>query len=242
MTMMMRHGLFEIRLLFRRKLTMFSATVLPVGLCVLTWFTVRKAPPENWGTLVGDRFTMLMVLSVFMTSMTIYTARRQSLVLKRLRTTELTDAGVIGAITMPVLVMGVVQALIYFAFCLFLGAPMPAHPWLVVLGMAAGLLLTVAAGMATAALSKSVEATHVTSFPVLVGALAGLFMVGAGSSGVATAGVLMPLLGPADLLAKGWSGFDTGVTPITTGVGSTLLWAVVFAAVIGRFFKWEPRS
>ncbi|WP_162788687.1 ABC transporter permease [Amycolatopsis albispora] len=242
MTMMLRHGWFEIRLLFRRKLTLFSATVLPAGLCVLTWFTVRDAPPENWGTLVGDRFTMLMVLSVFMTSMTIYTARRQSLVLKRLRTTELTDAGVIGAITMPVVVMGVVQALAYFAFCLVLGAPLPVHSWLVLLGMAGGLVLTVAAGMATAALSKSVEATHVTSFPVLVGALAGLFMVGSANPGVATAGTLMPLLGPADLLAKGWSGFDTGMVPITTSLGSTLLWAVVFAAVIGRFFRWEPRS
>lgn len=242
MTMMMRHGLFEIRLLFRRKLTMFSATVLPVGLCVLTWFTVREAPPENWGSLAAERFVMLMVLSVFMTSMTIYTARRQSLVLKRLRTTELTDAGVISAITMPVVAMGVVQSLAYFAYCLYLGAPVPAHLWLVVLGMVATLLMTVAAGMATAALSKSVEATHVTSFPVLVGALAGLFMVGSSNSGVAAAGVLMPLLGPADLLAKGWSGFDSGTVPITTALGSTLLWAVLFAAVIGRFFKWEPRS
>ncbi|GAB2759886.1 ABC transporter permease [Amycolatopsis magusensis] len=242
MTMMVRHGWFEIRLLFRRKLTLFSATVMPIGLCVLTWFGVRDRQPENWGSLLGDRFTMLMLLSVFMTSMTIYTARRQSLVLKRLRTTELTDAGVIGAITMPVVAMGVVQALAYFVFCLFLGAPMPTHPWLVVLGMAGGVLLTVTAGMATAALSKSVEATHVTSFPVMIGALAGLFMVGSGDEQVATAGSLMPLIGPSNLLAKGWSGFDTGFTPLTVDLGSTLLWGVLFAAVIGRFFRWEPRT
>ena len=247
MNMAMRHGVLEIRLLFRRKTTAFAASVLPIGLCVMTWFTVRNRAPESWGSLVSDRFVMLMLLSVFMTSMTVYTARRQSLVLKRLRTSELTDAGVITAITMPVVTMGVAQVLVYVVFCLFVGAPVPTHPWLLLLGLASGLLMTVAAGMAIAAVSRSVEATPVTAFPVIVATLAGLFMQDAPDAAVVASGVMLPLIGPADLVAKGWSGYDAGATltsmpPLVLGLASTLLWAAVFAAVIARFFRWEPRA
>jgi hypothetical protein len=36
--------------------------------------------------------------------------------------------------------------------------------------------------------------------------------------------------------------FRAAQAPLVLGVASTLLWAVVFAAVIGRFFPWEPRA
>ncbi|WP_191298518.1 hypothetical protein [Lentzea cavernae] len=129
--------------------------------------------------------------------MTVYTARRQSLVLKRLRTSELTDAGVITAVTMPVVTMGAVQVLVYIVFCLVVGAPTTEHPWLLLLGLASG--------------------------------------------------VMLPLIGPADLVAKGWSGLDAGATlssvpALAPGLVSIVLWAVVFAAVIARFFRWEPRA
>lgn len=242
-----RLGLLEVKLLFRRKITAVSAAVMPLALCGLTWFGERDVSSARWGEMMGSRFALLMVLSVFMTSMTVYTARRQSLVLKRLRTTELTDAGVIAAITAPVVVMGLVQVLIYFTFCVAIGAPLPTHPWLVLIGVVLGVLLTVGAGMATAALSKSVEATHVTSFPVLTLAMAGLLTYSAPQVAVAVTGVAMPVMGPADLVGKGWAGFDTGVTlaqlpgPLL-GLASTLLWTVIFGAVIARWFRWEPRS
>lgn len=247
MNMTMKHGVLETRLLFRRKTTAFAASVMPIGLCVMTWFTVRNRRPENWGTLVSDRFVMLMLLSVFMTSMTVYTARRQSLVLKRLRTSELTDTGVITAITMPVVTMGVVQVLVFVVFCLVVGAPTPEHPWLLLLGLAFGVLMTVAAGMAVAAVSRSVEATPVTAFPLIVLTLTGLFVQDAPDAPAVAAGVMLPLIGPADLIAKGWTGYDSGATltsvpPLALGLASTLLWAIVFAAVIGRFFRWEPRA
>lgn len=243
----LRLGLFETRLLFRRKITAVSATIMPLGLCALTWFGDRETSDEAWGPLLGVRFAMLLLLTVFMTSMTVYTARRQSLVLKRLRTSELTDAGLIAAITLPVLVLGLGQVIVYFGFCVAVGAPLPEQPLLVLAGVLLGLLLTVAAGMATAALSASVEATHVTSFPVLTLGLAGLFMVQSPQTAVAASGAAMPLLGPAELITKGWSGSDAGVDlaalpGATLGLASTVLWLVLFGIVIARYFRWEPRS
>lgn len=103
--------------------------------------------------------------------------------------------------------------------------------------------MTVAAGMAIAAVSRSVEATPVTAFPVIVATLAGRFMQDPPDA----PGVMLPLIGPADLVAKGWSGHGAGATlasvpALLPGLSSTSLWAVVFAAVIGRFFRWEPRA
>ena len=241
-----RLGIVELRLIFRRRTTLFSATVLPAALCALTWFTNREIPPNQWGALLGTRVLVLQLMSVFLVSATVYTARRQALVLKRLRTTELTDTGVIGGITAPIVALGLAQVLIYLGFCVAIGAPLPQHPLLVALAVILGVALSVAAGMATAALSRSVEATQITSAPLVVGALAGIFMQASGETAVNAAGVAMPLVGPADLLTKGWSGMDTGLTlahiPASLpALISTLLWVAVFAVVIRAAFHWEPR-
>lgn len=241
----LRLGLVEARILFRRKITVFSAAVLPLGLCLLTWFN-RDIPAQRWGNLIGMRVVLLLLVSIFLTSATVYTARRQALVLKRLRTSDLTDTGVIGGITAPIVLLGLVQMLVYLGFCVAIGAPVPQRPLLVLLGVVLGVALTVAAGMATAALSKSVEATQITAFPVLIAAMAGSFMRASGQPAVAAAGVGMPLVGPANLISKGWSGTDAGAswsalpTPLL-GLASTLLWTVVFGLIIRTSFHWEPR-
>ncbi|RZQ64159.1 ABC transporter permease [Amycolatopsis suaedae] len=242
----LRLGLAETKLLFRGKITLFSALVAPVGLCVLSWFSDRDNPPERWGPLLGSRFVLLLLLSVFMTSMMVFTGRRQSLVLKRLRTSELSDAGVIAGITAPMVVLGLGQLLLYFGFCVAIGAPMPENPLLVLLGVVLGVFTALAAGMATAALSKSVEATHITSFPVVILVMTGLFLQDVANEAVALGASVMPLIGAGDLVVKGWSGAAAGAAfdqlpGVSLGLASTALWAVVFGLVIAGFFRWEPR-
>lgn len=51
MNMTMRHGVLETRLLFRRKTTAFAASVLPVGLCVMTGSpcgTAHRRTGDRW--------------------------------------------------------------------------------------------------------------------------------------------------------------------------------------------------
>lgn len=63
------------------------------------------------------------------------------------------------------------------------------------------------------------------------------------SSTSRSSGVMLPLIGAADLVAKGWSGLDAGATLASVpGLAPASLWAVVFGAVIARFFRWEPRA
>jgi ABC-2 type transport system permease protein len=41
--------------------------------------------------------------------------------------------------------------------------------------------------------------------PILLAAMAGLFLMASSSPALAAIGVAMPLVGPADLLTKGWA-------------------------------------
>ena len=54
----------------------------------------------------------------------------------------------------------------------------------------------------------------------------------------------MPLAGPADLVARGWSAgvtvADLPVVPLD--LASAVLWLAVAGAVFHRTFRWEPRA
>jgi ABC-2 type transport system permease protein len=114
----------------------------------------------------------------------------------------------------------------------------------VVAGVVLSVAVAIALGVATACLSRSVEATQVTGTPVAIGATAGLALTGASAPWVAGLGLAMPMSGPADLVARGWSaGVDLGDVPVVPlDLASIVLWLAVAGLVISRSFRWEPRS
>lgn len=241
----MRHlALMELKLLLRKRITAFSVVVVPVGLALLTFFGQRPDHPSGWGRLLAINVLLLTMLSAFLVSLTVFTARRQSLVLKRLRTSELSDRAIFAGVLAPVMAVGLAQALAYLAFCIAIGAPLPSAP----LSLAAGVLLLVVAatalGVATACLTRSVEATQLTATPVLMAAVGGMFLSTASSPALAGVGLALPLSGPADLVARGWSaGTTLGNVPMAPlDLASTVLWLAIAGVVVGRTFRWEPRS
>jgi ABC-2 type transport system permease protein len=229
----------ELKLLLRRKITAFSVVVVPIGLAALLLFGPTPSSRTEWAGQLSRDFLLLMMLSVYLVSLTVFTARRQSLVLKRLRTSGLSDAGVLAGVLGPVVVVGLVQTVAYLGFCLAMGAPAPTAPLLAVLGVVTGLAVATAAGVATACLSRSVEATQLTSTPMLLATMAGLFLTASESAAASTVGLSMPLAGSMDLLAMGWGG---GFGNVPLDVGTALAWVAVSALVFRRFFRWEPRG
>jgi ABC-2 type transport system permease protein len=230
--MVVHLALFELRLLLRKRITAVSVLVFPLGLCALAWLQYRDLPASEWPAALGLTFT-----SVFLVSTTVFTARRQSLVLQRLRTSELSDNGVFAGIAGPIMVVGLAQLLVFFGFCLAIGAPAPAQAGSVLLGLVLGLPFAMTAGIATAAFSRSVEVTQITSIPVIVAGMAGMFMVPSNDSTISTIGTLMPFGGPGELITDGWS----GSIPVLALV-STVAWLLVLGFVAKRYFKWEPRQ
>lgn len=241
----LRLSAVELRLLLRRKVTAFSVVVLPLGLVALTVYGPPPASPAEWGALASRHVLLLMVLSVYLVSLTVFTSRRQSLVLKRLRTTELGDRGILAGVLGPVVLVGLAQTVVVLVSCLVAGSPAPADPALLVLGVLLGLAAATAAGIATACLTRSVEAAQLTSLPVIMAAMAGLFLSASADPVTAGVGVALPLSGPADLVTRGWSG--TGATvgdlPVPVlDVAGAALWVVVSLVAFSRWFRWEPRA
>jgi ABC-2 type transport system permease protein len=233
--------LMELRLLLRHRITALSILATPV---LVAAFTLSSEPsePSAWGELVASNVLLLTLLSVYLVSLTVFTARRQSFVLKRLRTSTLSDRAVFAGVLGPVVVVGLGQTVIYLAFCFVVGAPAPSSPHLVVAGVVLGVAVATALGVATACLSRSVAATQVTGVPVTMAAVAGLILTGS-SSPLAGLGVALPLTGPADLVARGWSAglvLDFPVAPLD--LTSAVVWFAVAGVVISRVFRWEPRA
>lgn len=225
----------ELKLLLRKRITAYSVLAVPIGLCALAWFVDRHQP--GWGDTLGSRFTLLMVLSVYLVSTTVFTARRQSLVLQRLRTSELTDIGIYLGIGAPMAVVGLAQTLIYFGFCMAVGAPLPSNPLVVVVGVTLGIAVALLAGIATAAYSRSVEVTQITAIPVILAAMAGVVMEQSPNDLVAAIGTFLPVVGPGHLVTQGWTGAG-----VLSGLAVSVPWLAVFGAVALKAFRWEPRQ
>jgi ABC-2 type transport system permease protein len=235
--MVVHLALFELRLLLRKRITAVSVLAVPIGICAMAWLQFRELAAAEWPASMGLTSTMLLLLSVFLVSTTVFTARRQSLVLQRLRTSELSDNGVFAGISVPIMLVGLLQLVVFFAFCLAIGAPAPSQPLFVLLGLILGVLVSMVAGIATAAFSRSVEVTQITSIPVLLAGMAGLFMAPNSDPVISAIGTFMPFAGPGELIAKGWA----GSTP-TLALVSSLAWLLLLGFTAARYFKWEPRQ
>ncbi|APU12660.1 hypothetical protein [Actinoalloteichus fjordicus] len=243
-----RFSIVELRLLFRRPLIAMTTILVPLGLGFLTWLQAPAPTDPRWGAVLGERFLMLLILSVYLVSTIVVTARRQALVLKRLRTSELTDTGVLAGILAPIALVALGQAAVLFAICLLAGAPLPAQPLTVIAGVVAGIGLTVLAGLATATLTRTVELAQLTTGPLLIAALAGMYLRLSSDPNLVLLGLAMPLTGPLELVSAGWAGSSLLVVPEglpdveLVAVGGTALWVALFGVVIHKAFRWEPRS
>lgn len=231
--------LMELKLLLRKRITALSILAAPVLVGAITW---SSRPPEaaEWGKLVASNVLLLILLSVYLVSLTVFTARRQSFVLKRLRTSTLSDRALFAGVLGPVVVVGLGQTVAYLVFCFAVGAPAPSSALLVAVGVVLSVGVATALGVATACLSRSVEATQVTGTPVTMAAVGGMVLTGSSLAGL---GLALPLVGPMDLVARGWSaGIVLDVPVVPLDLASAVLWLAVAGVVISRAFRWEPRS
>lgn len=236
--------LVELKLLLRKRITAFSVLAVPLGLAAMTLFGSRPSAPADWGRMLASNVLLLSTLSTYLVSLTVFTARRQSLVLKRLRTSSLSDPAIFAGVVGPVVLVGLAQAVVYLVFCVAVGAPAPVAPGFVVAGVVLCVAVATALGVATACLSRSVEATQVTGAPVAMAAVAGIFLTSSDSSAAVVSGLALPLTGPTDLVARGWSAGltlpDVPVVPLD--LAAAVLWLIIAGVVVSRAFRWEPRS
>ncbi|WP_406008092.1 ABC transporter permease [Streptomyces sp. NBC_00637] len=239
----------ELTLLGRSKSTIIAAVFVPLVLPVSLASVVEDMNVEDEGLGVGlvllpAAIGFSLLFGVYSALAAIYTARREELVLKRLRTGELRDPEILGGAALPVVVTGLVQSLVLVAgTTLLLDVPAPEAPYLAVLGLLLGLAMCAALAAVTATVTRTVESAQVTTMPMVL-----VSMMGSGVTvplellpdRLASFCELLPLTPVITLIRGGWTG-SLSVYEALGALATALAWTLLAVFAVRRWFRWEPR-
>jgi ABC-2 type transport system permease protein len=245
----------EVRLLLRNRTAAAYSLLGPVFLLG----TVGAIAGSNGIALDGpgfiaDAIGITLILVAYYNLVTTFVARREELVLQRMRTGELTDGEILLGTAVPTLLVTVVQIAVVAVGVVALGrwsAPVDVVlPFLALLGGGALMVLLAAA---STSVTRTVEAAQFTTLPLVLAAtlLSGLLVPLSGfPEPVAEAFRLLPLtpvieLSRLGLVGETWRGaaVDTAGAWSAAPVPLAVLagWLVVGAVVAHRVFRWAPR-
>lgn len=248
-------GRAEFTLLLRNRMQLVTATLLPLGVPFLLLPLAGRGTTEALAGALGTMFVIALIFIVYYNLLSAYVARRQDLVLKRLRTGEASDAVVLGAAALPALAVAATMIVLMSLIATpLLGLPLPANPFAVAVGLGLGALVFVPLALATANMTRTVEAAQITSLPLMAVLLIG--------SGAAVPLSLMPewfgqlvSFTPAAPIAAlvrfGWLGIDLYGAPVpssetwafvVTQSGILLAWLALGIWFVHNHFRWDPRG
>jgi ABC-2 type transport system permease protein len=244
-------------LLRRNPLALLIAIGLPIGtvLGLRSSAELTAIVGADQGAAIVTAVTAVALnLFIYYHLVSALVARREELVLKRLRTGEATDLQILAGTATPALAVAWAQVLLAsLVSAVLFGVPAPVNLLLVVLALTLGSLVFVLLATATTGLTRTVEMAQLTTTPMLVIPLtfSGLYLPL--SELPELQGQLarfLPLTPVVELLRLGLSGtthdgstvdlagsFGPAVQPVLV----LLAWAAVGALATRRWFRWEPR-
>ncbi len=245
----------EIRLLLRNRTAAAYAVLGPVlMLGSVAGIAVSNGTELDGPGLLTSAIGITLVLVAYYNLVTTFVARREELVLQRMRTGELTDAEVLLGTAVPTLLVTLVQILVVAVGVVALGRWVtPVDVVLPLLAVLGGGALMVLLAAASTSFTRTVEAAQFTTLPlVLVATLfSGLLVPLSGLPGsLAEVCRLLPLtpvveLSRLGLVGETWSGraVDTAGAWAAAPVPLAVLagWLVVGAVIARRVFRWAPR-
>ncbi|GEL20006.1 ABC transporter permease [Pseudonocardia asaccharolytica] len=235
----------ELKLVFRNRTVAVSSVLVPIALGLFWAFSLGGSDPRGWTLVIALQLAVTLGMGIYVTATQTVVARRHNLVLKRMRTSGISDTGLLGATVAPSVVLGIGQLVIFAVINAVFGAPLPSSPVPLVLALLAGLALMVAAALATTVVTPSPERAQVTTLPlvfVVLGAAVALLMLPL--EGWWQALVALPGAGIGQLvrLAFAPGGEAGGLLPTLLAAFTVLAWAVLFGWFARRRFRWDPRS
>lgn len=248
-------GRAELLLFWRNRTALFNALVLPVAIMLpLTAVKVEGDVLSRNAFVVTSLLGFVMLAPVYYNLVTTFVARREELVLKRLRVGELTDAAILTGTASPAIVIALAQIVLsVVAGAVLFDLPIPVNAPVLVLGTLGGVGLFALLAAVSAAYTRTVEMAQITSLPVLMACLlgSGLMVPLTTFPDVVAGGLrLLPLSPVMDLLRLGWVGTTGEEAPV--GFGGVLsaaveplavlaVWTVLGTLAVRRWFRWEPR-
>lgn len=244
----------EALLLRRNPIALLTAAAMPV---VMVLF-VRAYLPNGAGGVGAQVVTTLtaftLILVIYYNLVTALVARREELVLKRLRTGETSDAEILAGTAAPAVALAWGQILIgILAAVTVLDLGLPTNPGLVLVAVVLGTAVFVLLAAVSTALTRTVEMAQVTTTPVLFVPLilSGAMIPLAGlSDPLQRLAQVMPLTPVVDLLRLGLTGTtsDGASVDLVGSFGPAVVPVLILTAWVAagiwatrRWFRWEPR-
>lgn len=238
----------EIRLMTRNRTVAVSSILLPLALgAFYVWSFGTGDDPAEHAAGLALQIAVVLGMGIYVTATQTVVARRHSGVLKRLRTSGLSDRGLLLATVAPSVALGLAQFAIFAAINVVVGVPMPTDYLPLALGLLGGLALVVTAALATAVVTPSPERAQITTLPltfVLLGTaivLAIAPVVGWWQALVALPGAAVGQLVQLAMTGQTWTAGFGGVPVVLPSVVALLVWPVVFGMLAKRRFRWDPR-
>ncbi|MBE3001462.1 hypothetical protein IDM40_22610 [Nocardiopsis sp. HNM0947] len=236
----------ELRALLRRPGATVVSALLPVVLLAMTYVGTRPGTAAEWGATLGNYTVITVLVACYMNATTILASRRDLLVLKRLRTSEVSGTGLILSVFLPLAGIVLVQLAVLYPGAVLTGAPLPERPGLLLLAVVSAVPTCLALAAATTALTASAERAQFAVLPVFVSAALGGQVVGGPFSDALVWSMLtMPLVPSAALVGAGWGGdgitlpLDLPLVP--SALALNLLWCAAALVLAVRLWRWEPR-
>ncbi|MEB3965642.1 ABC transporter permease [Streptomyces kunmingensis] len=239
----------ELTLIGRSKGVLISALFVPLVLPFSVSVSLDEKALKGAGLSVGvvilsGAIGFSLLFAVYSSLVSVYAARREELVLKRLRTGELRDAEILAGAALPPVAIGLAQCVVLALACtVALDVGAPAAPQYALLGLVLGIPLCVALAAVTTVASRSVESAQVASMPMLI-----ISMLGSGTFAplevmpdkLASLCELLPLTGPLTLIRGGWSG-ELSSYDALGALLTSVAWIILAVFAVRRWFRWEPR-
>lgn len=223
----------ELRLILRNRTLLTSVLIVPLALGVFLTFSQIESPTY----VVAMQLIFALGMGVYVAGTQTLVARRQSRVLKRFRTSGISDAGLLVGTIGPAAVLALGQLVLFALFDVVAGLPAPTAPLALPLAVVGGLALVATAALATSIVTPTAERAQITTLPlffVMVAAAVIIAVLPAG--GWLDALALLPggALGALSRIAYGapWSPY----VPL-----SLVAWPLLFGWLAARNLRWDAR-
>ena len=231
-------ALTELRMLIRNRLVALCAIAVPlVAGILLVWRADDIA--GGAAAIAALQLVVMASMGLYVTATTTLSARRQTLMLKRLRSGTASDPAVLTGLLVPLVLVNVVQ-IVAVLIALAASTTAPGNIALVDVAVIVAEVMLTGFALATAGVTTSPEHAQFTTLPVfLVVSGAGLWVAVTGLHDLFWVKLLIPGGAIAHLVTAGWGGVASG--DVALAAGAALAWALVAGAVAWRMFRWEPR-
>ncbi|MFD9421885.1 MULTISPECIES: ABC transporter permease [unclassified Streptomyces] len=238
---MLSIALSELIQIFRNRPVLVTSFLIPVAACA--YFVYKHeaiADLRSLGYIVAVVMFTVGAFGLYTTAVTTLASHRQTLFLKRLRSTPAGDAGILSGLILPVTVLALIQTTAILAV-LAAVAGGPANVLLLAAAVLSTVIMMLGLALATAGVTNSPEHAQVTTLPISLGAIAVSNWVAITGTGELTLlKRLLPGGSATELVLNAWNG---GV-PVADSLFlllPTLSWVIVAVALASRLFRWEPR-